>query len=202
VSESLKVSVDLSVIFPYSVHIDVDAVLEESALREAAAQAREERRMKAESRKMDSATKTRRPRSSKVQGPDGEKKIRTKSLPEFKLPPKPTKPVFPCVLCPDPSISQLMAVHRKEDATEPEVSENADQMISELPLVKSGTKDRKKKPEYAHLVCVRSTPELWIADVWDASREQSARRVMGIEDIGRERWNLVCSNISLTTRGA
>jgi hypothetical protein len=35
----------------FSVHIDVDAVLEESALREAAAVAREERRLQSEARK-------------------------------------------------------------------------------------------------------------------------------------------------------
>lgn len=188
--------------------------------------AREERRLQAEARKESKESKRtpvgkreRKPR------PPGEKRIRKIKIKvpavEFKLPPRPLKPVFPCILCPDRSSTQLMPVHRSEpittlapsalsapvdlneathattagtDSVEPLMdSTNSNVTVPEA------IRDKAKKPEFAHLVCVRSTPELWIADVWDRVREKSVRKVMGIETIGRERWNLV-STRSLINR--
>jgi hypothetical protein len=192
-----------------SVHIDVDAVLEESALREAAAQAREERRVKAEQRRQEHKPRERRLRKdpNKPRVP----KVRIKKVVEFKLPPRPAKPVYPCLLCPDQSTAHLLPVHRDpkpvmDVAVEPVVVAGVDVSTESLsndpsvealePITTVPTVDLmppRKRSEYAHLTCVRSTPELWIADVWDEVKERSVRRVMGIDKIGRERWNLVRS---------
>lgn len=183
--------------------------------------AREERRLQAEARKESKESK-RPPREKRERRPQppGEKRIRKLKIKvpsiEFKLPPRPSKPVFPCILCPDRSSTQLMPVHRLEPVmpvvvpTPPILSapvgsaENSEITtegtdLSKPVLVATNSvvvapepiREKAKKPEFAHLACVRSTPELWIADVWDHVREKSVRKVMGIETIGRERWNLV-----------
>jgi hypothetical protein len=195
-----------------SVHIDVDAVLEESALREAAAQAREERRTKAEQRKQEHKPRVKRSRKdpNKPRVP----KIRIKAVVEFKPPPKPAKPLYPCLLCPDQSTASLLPVYREPkpvveaiaEPVMPVVAAGVDESAESSPPNSSVAAteapplvqpvDRpppRKRHEYAHLTCVRSTPELWIADVWDEVTRRSVRRVMGIDKIGRERWNLVRS---------
>ena len=198
----------MSNIPPFSVHIDVDAVLEESALREAAAQAREERRIKAEQRREELKRKEKRPRRdpNKPRVP----KIRIKSTIEFKPPPKPAKSVYPCILCPDQSTAYLLPVHRNSKPVVDNIVAPVVAVAGVDVAVEAVTDDResdtqasaglvpmvapisqRKRPEFAHLSCVRSTPELWIADAWDENKERSVRRVMGVESIGRERWNLV-----------
>lgn len=183
--------------------------MEESALREAAAQAREERRLKAEQRRADSKPRARRPRKDKDPNRPRVLKIRVKKPAEFALPPRPVKPVYPCVLCPDQSTAYLLPVHREQKSafegivepvvavagvdlpTEPATTDPVAgiDLVPSLPTI--DPKPSRRRPEFAHLSCVRSTPELWIADIWDETKERSVRRVMGIDSIGRERWNLV-----------
>lgn len=159
-----------------SVRIDIDAVLQESALREAAEVAREERRLLLEERKRQKllATKQARPRKPKaISSIFGQKK------PSIKLIiPKIYKPVYCCALCPDTTPLQLIPIHREE-------VENGD--------VSGG--EKRKRLNQAHLACVRSTPELWIADVWDELKSRSVRKVMGMDGISKDRWNLASQHI-------
>lgn len=117
---------------------------------------------------------------------------------------KPVKPVIRCILCPDQTPTQLMPIHRAE-AVKPQISAKSPDIdtqatktdghdiVTEIHDHNStvNPQGKQRAPEYAHLACVRSTPELWLADVWDAQKNKSVRKVMGIENIGRERWNLV-----------
>ncbi|KAJ9094497.1 hypothetical protein QFC21_006037 [Naganishia friedmannii] len=155
----------------HSVVIDIDRILQESELRNAADQQRAERRRLAELRKQGKLITSKRAPS----GPSGG---RMRLIPEVVVP-RMAKPKYSCVFCPHLSTAGLLPIHKPSDK------------------IRSLVKDPNAKP-MAHVACARCIPELSIGTIEEDQAEDQAyikKRavVMGTEEITKERWSLKCS---------
>lgn len=168
----------------HSVVIDIDRILQESELRNAADAQRAERRRLAEMRKQGKQVPD---RKRKVGGSSANgKQYKMRLVPEVVIP-RPAKPVYSCVFCPHSSTAGLLPIF--------EPSERIRNMV----------KDPNARA-MAHVACARCIPELSIATVEEQHgiEQVSLRKrvvVMGSEEVGRERWNLVRLSTSLKGHG-
>lgn len=155
--------------------IDIDRILQESELRNAADAQRAERRRLAEMRKQGKLITERRRKGGEAGMGDG-KRLKLRLVPEVVIP-RPSKPIYSCVFCPHPSTVGLLPIFEPSER------------------IRSLVKDPNARA-MAHVACARCIPELSIATLEEQhGEEQVVQRkrivVMGTEEVARERWNLV-----------
>ncbi|KAJ9106759.1 hypothetical protein QFC19_003072 [Naganishia cerealis] len=154
----------------HSVVIDIDRILEESELRNAAETQRAERRRLAELRREGKQIASKR---GEGKGPH------MRFIPEVVIP-RLTKPRYPCVFCPHSSTAGLLPIYEPSEK------------------IRSLVKDFNAKA-MAHVACARCIPELSIGAVEeDSPEDQTSLKkrvvVMGTENVAKERWSLKCSS--------